>query len=159
MNFYLCRLNSVYFPLSLQLFVFYLGTFFFCVHQMDLRYAFDLQTFLYIYMTLVIEFLLLLLPRISFIVIVTIPILYSISIVANIIIITTDSLLLFHRTSSFNYSETYLLKSHFSIAVNSKKIFHRNTSRELLLNIFIFTFLFLHFYIYIFSLFYFYCFF
>ena len=110
-------------------------------------------------MTLVIEFLLLLLPRISFIVIVTIPILYSISIAANIIIITTDSLLLFHRTSSFNYSETILLKSHFSIAVNSKKIFHRNTSRELLLNIFIFTFLFLHFYIYIFSLFYFYCFF
>ena len=108
---YQCRLNSVYFPLSLQFITaFYLEEFFFCcVHQMDLRYAFDLQTFLYVYMTLLTELL------ISSIIIITIPVLYSISIAANIIIIATDSLLIFHRISSLNYSEAHLLKSYFSM--------------------------------------------
>ena len=108
---YPCRLNSVYFPLSLQFItVFYLEEFFFCcVHQMDLRYAFDLQTFLYVYMTLLTELL------ISSIIIITIPVLYSISIAANIIIIATDSLLIFHRISGLNYSEAHLLKSYFSM--------------------------------------------
>ena len=55
-----------------------------------------------IYMTLLIEFLLLLLLLISSIIIITIPIRYSISIAANIIIITSDSLSLFHRISSLN---------------------------------------------------------
>ena len=84
---------------------------------MDLKHAFDLQTFLYVYMTLPTEFLLLLLPWISSIIKITTPILYSISIAANIIIAATDSLSLFYRVSSLNYSEAHLLKSHFSMAV------------------------------------------
>ena len=59
-------------------------------------------------MTLLIKFLLLLLPSISSIIMITIPILYSISIAANIIISATDSLSIF--ITSLNYSEAYLLK-------------------------------------------------
>ena len=68
---------------------FYLEVFFFCVHQMDLSYAFDLQTFLYVYMTLLFELLLLLLPWIS-----SILLLFQYCIVLALLLILSLSLLI-----------------------------------------------------------------
>ena len=109
-----------HFPLSLQFFVFYLEVlFFFCVQQMDLRCAFDLQTFLYVYMTLLTEFLLLLLSWMSSIIIITIPILYAISIAGNIIIIAIGSLSLgtIHLWRLKKFRNFWLPSSHVGISL------------------------------------------